>query len=104
MLVVFKSACPSVCETSVIGAPSSIAWLLPGLASAMITSTQRNAIVSAHDACKEPPQYTPLGGLLQILGGGGDDDWTAGSIAVADADMDEMWKAIGVGDTIVVVP
>jgi hypothetical protein len=27
MLVVFKSACTSVCDTSVIGAPPSIAWL-----------------------------------------------------------------------------
>lgn len=75
-----------------------------GLTTGIITSSQRNSIVAAHDACEEPPQYTPLGGLLEILGGGGEDDWTAGSIALADSDIDEMWKAIGVGDTIVVLP
>lgn len=75
-----------------------------GLTAGVITSSQRNAIITAHDMCKEPPQYTALGGLLEILGGGGEDDWTAGSIAVEDADIDEMWKAIEVGDTIVVLP
>ena len=75
-----------------------------GFASGMISSSQKNAIIAAHDACKEPPQYTSLGGLLEVLGGGGEDDWTAGSIALEDADIDEMWKVIEVGDTIVVLP
>jgi hypothetical protein len=75
-----------------------------GFSSGLVSSYERNQIVSAHDACKEPPQYTALGGLLEILGGGSEDDWTAGSVAVADADIDEMWKVIGVGDTIVVLP
>lgn len=75
-----------------------------GLSSGLITASQRSSIVAAHDNCKEPPQYTPLGGLLEILGGGGEDDWTAGSVALENADIDEMWKVIGVGDTIVVLP
>lgn len=75
-----------------------------GLAAGLISASERNAIISAHDACKEPPQYTSLGGLIEINGGGSNDDWTAGAIAVEDADIDEMWKAIEVGDTVVVLP
>jgi hypothetical protein len=75
-----------------------------GFASGLVGASDRNAIISAQDTCKEPPMDTPLGGLLELNGGGSDDDWTAGSIALEDADIDEIWKAIEVGDTVVVLP
>jgi hypothetical protein len=75
-----------------------------GFTAGLVSSYERSQIVSAHEACKEPPQYTSLGGLLEILGGGSEDDWTAGSVALGDADIDEMWKVIGIGDTVVVLP
>ena len=75
-----------------------------GLSAGLVSSYERDQIVAAHDACKEPPQYTSLGGLLEILGGGGEDDWTAGSVAIEDGEIDEMWKVLQVGDTVVVLP
>ena len=75
-----------------------------GLAAGLVSSYERDQIVSAHDTCKEPPQYTSLGGLLEILGGGGEDDWTAGSIALEDGDVDQIWAALSVGDTVVILP
>lgn len=75
-----------------------------GVAGGLITSAQRNQIVTAHDACKEPPQGTPLGGLVELHGEGSRTDWTAGSVALDNDDMDVVWVALHTGDTIVVVP
>ena len=75
-----------------------------GVASQLITAAQRTQIESAHAACVEPPQSTALGGDLELQGNGSSEDWTRGSIALDDAAVDLVWSAIGVGDTIVVLP
>lgn len=82
----------------------SLADATRGLASGVITSNQRQQIQSAHAACVEPPQDTPLGGGIELQGNGGDRDWTAGNVALDDPSVDTLWAHIGVGDTIVVVP
>ena len=80
-----------------------------GFAAQLITTAQRLQILRAYAACVEPPQKTALGGELAISGNGPDapgsgKDWTIGSVALDDAAMDVVWAAMGVGDTVVVLP
>jgi hypothetical protein len=82
----------------------SLADATRGLSSGLISSAQRQQIQSAHAACVEPPQDTPLGGNIELQGNGGDRDWTSGNVALDDPNVDTLWAHIGVGDSIVVVP
>ena len=82
----------------------SVADATRGVASGLITNGQRQQIQSAHSACVEPPQDTPLGGDIELQGNGGDRDWTAGNVALDDPSVDLLWSNIGVGDSIVVLP
>jgi L,D-peptidoglycan transpeptidase YkuD (ErfK/YbiS/YcfS/YnhG family) len=75
-----------------------------GVAAGLITSAQRSQITSAHAACVEPPQDTNLGGDVELHGNGSSQDWTAGCVALDDANIDLLWSSIGVGDSIVVLP
>ncbi|MBN1944365.1 MAG: L,D-transpeptidase family protein [Bradymonadales bacterium] len=69
-----------------------------------ISSTERTNIINAQNGCTEPPQTTALGGLVEIHGGGGTSDWTAGCIAISDGGIDALWAVIGLKETIVVLP
>lgn len=75
-----------------------------GFTDGLIDATERDQILTANDTCKEPLQGTDLGGLVEIHGNGSDQDWTHGCIALEDDDVDVLWVALGVGDTIVVLP
>ncbi|MDB5215701.1 MAG: hypothetical protein JWO86_3628 [Myxococcaceae bacterium] len=75
-----------------------------GVAAGLITNAQASQIQSAHAACVEPPQDTNLGGDVELHGNGSSQDWTAGCVALDDANIDLLWSSIGVGDSIVVLP
>ncbi|MBF0459186.1 MAG: L,D-transpeptidase family protein [Nitrospirae bacterium] len=60
------------------------AW--DGLRYGIISLKDYNRITSAIARMKMPPQDTPMGNLIMIHGGG-NDDWTAGCIALEDEDM-----------------
>lgn len=75
-----------------------------GLAAGLITRSEHDSIVAAQNARREPPQFTGLGGLIEIHGRGGSSDWTWGCIAVDDTTIDALWGTLGVGDNIIVVP
>jgi len=77
------------------------AW---GVANGVITSSQQSAIDGAQAACEVPPQYTGLGGLIEIHGLGGGEDWTWGCAATDNAAIDDLWDVLAVDDTIVVLP
>lgn len=65
-----------------------------GLARGTISKSQHAAVVRAYDTCREPPQTTPLGSLLQIHGGGGGPDvgdWTLGCVAVDNAEIEVVF-------------
>ena len=58
-----------------------------------IDKETRDKIVSAHDACKAPPQSTDLGGHIMLHGRGGgpgQGDWTLGCVAVNNRDAREL--------------
>ena len=53
---------------------------------------------------KRPPWGTPLGGEIYIHGGVCDTDWTAGCIALSDADMRTLFGMANEGDTVLIIP
>lgn len=53
---------------------------------------------------KKPPQYSSLGGLVGVHGGGSGSDWTLGCIAVTDEEIEWLYEEVRVGDEIVVLP
>ena len=64
----------------------------------------RDAILDAIDRGARPPWDTPLGGFIMIHGGGTDGDWTAGCVALADEDMDQLWLGAPLGTPVRVEP
>jgi hypothetical protein len=75
-----------------------------GLGDGLISQSEKTQIDNAQDGCTEPPQYSGLGGLIEIHGHGGSSDWTWGCIAIENSQVDTLWATIGVNDTIVVLP
>lgn len=71
-----------------------------GLKAGLITRAQHRAILEALAQRRTPPQFTKLGGLIGIHGGGAGSDWTWGCIALADADIEELWEACPLGTTV----
>ncbi len=71
-----------------------------GLATGLITRAQHRAILEALDQKRMPPQFTRLGGLVGLHGGGAGSDWTWGCIALANADIEELWEACPLGTAI----
>ena len=51
-----------------------------------------------------PPWGSPLGGEIYIHGGGNDRDWTAGCIALADADAEKLYVLCEAGTEVEIRP
>jgi len=63
-----------------------------GLEAGLIDRSEYESINQAIDSCTSPPQKTPLGGYIQIHGGGNRSrDWTLGCIALDNDAMDEIY-------------
>lgn len=65
-----------------------------GLREGLISRAQHDAIVRAVSSCRQPPQNTPLGSLIQVHGaGGGPDvgDWTLGCVAVDNHEIETVY-------------
>lgn len=75
-----------------------------GLETKLIDRATRDAIVTAVKKGAQPPQYTRLGGMVGIHGGGGGSDWTLGCIAVSDEEARWLFDISQIGDRIVVHP
>jgi len=65
-----------------------------GLHAGLITQAQHDAIVRAIQHKQRPPWNTPLGGEVMLHGGGTGTDWTWGCVALANADIKELFDAI----------
>jgi pyruvate/2-oxoglutarate dehydrogenase complex dihydrolipoamide acyltransferase (E2) component len=68
-----------------------------GLRDKLITRAERDRIVRAIQNKRRPPWNTALGGEIFIHGGGTDGDWTWGCIALANADIKELFDALPMG-------
>ena len=64
-----------------------------GLRQGLISKAQAAAIKKATRLKGVTPQFTKLGGLVGIHGGGNSSDWTWGCIALTNADIEELWVA-----------
>jgi lipoprotein-anchoring transpeptidase ErfK/SrfK len=65
-----------------------------GLRDKLITQAQHDAIVRASQHKQTPPWNTPLGGEVMLHGGGTGTDWTWGCVALANADIKELFAAV----------
>jgi murein L,D-transpeptidase YafK len=71
-----------------------------GLRDKLITRAQHDAIIRALQNKRRPPWDTALGGEIFIHGGGTEDDWTWGCVALANADIKELFDALPMGTSV----
>lgn len=93
-------------ETGKFGCALGISY--PSLRDALQAGIQDEHLLSlfaeAERQQKRPPWGTALGGEIYIHGGGTASDWTAGCIALEQADMDRLFSFCQVGDRVIIVP
>lgn len=53
---------------------------------------------------QRPPWGTELGGEIYIHGGGADRDWTAGCVALRDADAENLYALVPLGAPVKILP
>jgi murein L,D-transpeptidase YafK len=75
-----------------------------GLAAGAIDAAQHGEILRAHAEGRTPPWKTALGGEIFLHGHGAQSDWTAGCIALDNADMAELYDLAEVGLPVVIRP
>jgi len=75
-----------------------------GLRDGLISSAEHRAILDAVAAKRMPPQKTALGGEIYIHGGGLEGDWTEGCIAMKNEDIRELFDAVNVSASAVIMP
>ncbi|MDQ1591967.1 MAG: hypothetical protein QOG71_2594 [Pyrinomonadaceae bacterium] len=71
-----------------------------GLRDKLITRAQRDAIIRALQNKRRPPWDTALGGEIFIHGGGTEGDWTWGCVALANADIKELFDPLPMGTSV----
>ena len=69
-----------------------------------ISAWQHRSVVKAQQECREPPQQTSLGGLIEVHGHGGTSDWTLGCVALDNSAIDQLWRTLDVGDSVIILP
>lgn len=72
-----------------------------------IGAEQYEAIARAQKDRKRPPWDTPLGGFIMLHGEhpeGRMGDWTAGCVAMANADIEKLFSLAQLGDEIEILP
>jgi hypothetical protein len=70
----------------------------------LISGAEYRAIAGSISAGRKPPWDTPLGGEICIHGRGSSDDWTAGCIALDDADASELFALVPMGAAVAIRP
>lgn len=80
--------------------------VMRGVEDGMITIDTGNALTSAILVGKLPKQNTAIGGDLFIHGNprGWTNDWTWGCVAVANRDMDELYRLGDPGTAVLILP
>lgn len=75
-----------------------------GLSRGAITKAEQESIADAIARHATPPQHTRLGGDIFLHGGGASTDWTAGCIALENADIDDLFQRVPVGAHVTILP
>lgn len=75
-----------------------------GLREGLITFGEFRDIIAAHAQQRCPSWSTGLGGGIGLHGHGTAGDWTAGCIALDDADIEELFGVLRVGDVVEILP
>lgn len=75
-----------------------------GRAEGLISTREHRHIIEALDHFRRPPWNTALGGEIMIHGGGTETDWTAGCIAMAPAEAEELFDRIPPGTPVEILP
>lgn len=75
-----------------------------GYRAGVISYEEYEAIVRALRNLEKPQQKTGLGGDIFIHGGGTESDWTAGCIALENADINELFERIPLKTKIEILP
>ncbi len=70
----------------------------------LISAEEYELILAAHREKSRPPQKTRLGGEIYIHGGGIENDWTEGCVALENREMSELFEAIPVGAPVRIEP
>ena len=65
---------------------------------------RREEILQADRMKHRPPSDTSLGGRIGLHGGGRKNDWTEGSIALDDNDIEEIFYLVKLRDPIEIIP
>lgn len=75
-----------------------------GLRDGLISLEEHDAIVTAINEKKMPPQNTKLGGEIYIHGGtvGKPTDWTQGCVALTDKDIKELFDAVPIQTPVII--
>lgn len=74
------------------------------LSAGSITWEDYSRIMRAHEIKTLPPSNTSIGGAIFIHGGGSQEDWTQGCIALGNKEMEELFEAIPVGTPVKILP
>src|SRR5688500_12003582 len=75
-----------------------------GLEAGLIDQGEFDQIIKAAAERSSPPQRTGLGGEIYIHGGGTENDWTDGCVAVRNEDMTEIFQAAAIGTKVIILP
>lgn len=75
-----------------------------GLKDKTITQAEYDEIAAAIKEKRMPLQKTALGGEIYIHGGGNEEDWTFGCVALQNEEIEELFKAIPVGTEVEILP
>lgn len=75
-----------------------------GVAEGYLSPGEADEIREALAAGCCPSWTTSLGGGLGLHGGGRGADWTAGCVALHDADVEELFAVLRVGDVVEILP
>ena len=73
-----------------------------GLARGIISEEEYSEIKTAIESGRRPNWETQLGGQIGIHGKGNAFDWTAGCVALDDADITYLWDNTELGDPVLI--
>ena len=75
-----------------------------GLTNDLISQDETDSIVRSISETGKPPQKTKLGGEIYIHGGGTENDWTDGCIALKNNEIEELFELVSKGTQVEILP